>query len=299
MPGPIPSPIPWLVDSDLVLSMRREHAEAALQAGDFDKALSESEELLVDWPHDARALWISARASLSLGNACTAEAALFQMLALPETTRPVPPDALHTEMSFARFLQADFEAARREARFALELNPTRATAWVFLGIAEERLGCADAAAAAFQHAEQLQPGTAPVRPPMLPIEVWSRLLGAAKQELDPDEAAVLDSLTVEWQSVPEPDLLRSVEPPISPFVDLLISGDDAADDAADESVLAQLDAALKQAVPSPTMLTLYCHNLLRGGPDEGELIERMSVALRLELAAWLGISPGELSEDPP
>lgn len=298
MSDTIPSPTPWLVDAELVRGMRRDHAETALQSGAFDRAIAESEELLSDSPHDPHALWISARAALSLGDACMAEAALLQLLELPEDNRPATVAELHTELSFARFLQADFSASRATAATALALDRTLPSAWIFLGISEERLGRPEEAATAFARAESLQAGAAPKRPPSPPLGTWERLLATAKQHLSTDESTLLDGLEVDWAELPDPSVLRSVEPPISPFVEVLVSGEEADGPDSDDSLLEQLDAALKQAVPTPSTLTIYRSNLLRGQPSTAELVDRLASSLRQEIAAWLGIPASELSEEP-
>jgi tetratricopeptide (TPR) repeat protein len=299
MPDSIPSPVPWLVDADLVSAMRREHAEAALLSGSFDRALAEAEELLYDSPRDPSALWISARAALSLGDAYTAESALNQLLSLEEEDRPISVAELHAELSFARFLQADFGEARAAATTALALNRGLASAWVFLGLAEERLGRLEETEAAYARAESLEPGTAPRRATPPAPATWERLLEAAKQHLSTDEAQMLNGLEVSWHTMPDVAVLRSVEPAISPFIDLLISGKKSLEPASDDSILEQLDAALKQAVPTPSLLTIYTANLRRGQPSTADIVDRLATALRREIAAWLGIPVQELSGEEP
>jgi len=293
VPDSIPSPTPWLVDPDLVHAMRRDHAEAALKSGQLDRALVEAEELLSERPHDAHALWITARAALSMGDACTAERALDQLLERSEDDRPVPAPVLHAEMAFARFLQAEFGAARTSAATALALDRTLPSAWVFLGLAEERLGRPDEATEAYERAESIEAGSAPRRLPSPPLATWVRMLETAKQHLPDDQAAVLSNLDVIWQDLPDPTVLKSVEPAISPFIEALISGDDPLDEPLDPDI-DPLDAALQQAVPSPSVLTVYTANLLRGQPSTADIVDRLAKALRAELAAWLGIAAREL-----
>ncbi len=303
MSDSIPSPIPWLVDPELVLGLRRTHAEQAFQAGEFERCLVETEELLAESPEDVQALWISARACLAMGDACTAEAALDQILDFDDTDRPAPTAHIHAELAFARFLQADFPNARASASSALALDRDLAAAWVCLGMAEERLDHPDEMERAYQRAEALQPGSAPRRLPSPPQSTWERLFSTAAQHLSEDESAVVQNLEVHWQDLPAATLLRSVDPPISPFIEALISGDDPSEELPDpnapspDSELGHLDAALKQAIPTPKLLTIYTANLLRGQPSTADLVDRMARALRSELAAWLGISAHELMDD--
>lgn len=316
MSSNIPDPTPWLVDPDTMRAMRRAHAEQALLDADFARSLVESEELLAESPSDAHALWITARASLALGDACMAEAALDQLLDHPADDRPATVAQVQAELAFARFLQADFAAARATAATALALDRELPAAWVYLGLAEDRLGRPTEALQAFERAEALSPGSAPREAPSPSPGTWPRVLAAAMDRLSPDEAGMLDGLQVTWADLPDATLLTSVAPPISPFVEALISGNDptpaeaALPEAdgdgdgvapadvqalADDSPLEQLDAALRQAIPTPTSLAVYTRNLLRGEPTTADLVERLAVALRAEIAAWLGVSPDDLT----
>ena len=293
MTDPPPSPAPWLVDPELLRQMRRAQAEEAFQAGKFDRALVEADELLADSPRDPGALWVLARAALAIGDACTAEVALDQLLDLDEAARPAPVGQIQTEMAFAQFLQADYAAARSAAASALTMDRSLPAAWVCLGLAEERLGRTPEMVAAFDRAEALHPGSVPKRLPSPPPETWTRLLQTATQHLSEDESQLIHGLTVTWAPWPTPELLTSVEPPISPFIEVLIAGDDAPPtDPVD-----QLDAALKQVVPSPTSISIYTENLLRGQPSTADLVDRLVRAIRAELAAWLGIPPEELNPE--
>jgi tetratricopeptide (TPR) repeat protein len=273
--------------------MRRAQAEEAFQGGDFDRALVEADELLAASPQDPGALWVLARAALAIGDACTAEVALDQILDLEEAVRPAPVGQIQTEMAFARFLQADFAAARTAAASALTLDRDLAAAWVCLGLAEERLGRISEMTDAFNRAEELHPGSVPKRLPSPSPETWERMLQTAKQHLSEDESQLISGLMVTWDQWPARDLLTSVAPPISPFIEVLIAGDDTTrTDPVD-----QLDAALQEAIPSPTSISIYTANLLRGQPSTADLVDRLVRSIRSELAAWLGIPPEDLAPE--
>ncbi len=289
-----PAPVPWLVDQTLVRDLRRGKAEQAFLAGEFHRGLVESDELLYENPEDPGGLWVFARSALALGDACTAQTALEQLLDLAEHDIGVPMGHIQTEMAFAHFLQADFEAARAAASAALTLDRALAAAWVCLGMVEERLGRAEAMSEAFERAEDLRPGSTPKRMPSPAHEKWQRLLQAASQYLSKDEAELVSGLTITWEEWPRPAMLTSVLPPISPFIELLITGDDAErSDPVD-----MLDAALQKVVPSPTGMTIFTANLMRGQPSTADLVDRLARAIRSELAAWLGVTVEDLTPSP-
>ena len=282
------------MDPTLLREMRRSQAEDAFVAGDFDRSIVEADELLYEDPDNPGALWILARSALAVGNAFTARAALDHLLDLDESMRPVPTSHIQTELAFAHFLSADFEVARATASSALTMDRDLAAAWVCLGLAEERLGHADLSEEAFRRAEALQPNAAPKRLPSPSAETWQRLLQTAVQHLSEDEGSLIRGLAVEWETWPQAEILRSATPPLSPFIDVLISGDGSEP----ANPVDQLDAALQQLVPSPSTLTVFTANLLRGQPSTADLVDRLVASIRAELASWLGIPASDLEPDP-
>lgn len=294
MSDSIPSPTPWLVDPNLVRDMRRSQAEAAFQQGQFDRSIVEADELLQADPEDPTGLWVFARSALAMGDACAAQVVLEQLLDLTDSTLPVPVAHIQTELAFAHFLQAEFDAARAAASAALTLDRSLAAAWVCVGLVEERLGRVERMNEAFERAERIQPGSAPKRIPSPTPETWNRLWLTAMQHLSDDEAQLIAGLEITWADWPTPTLLKSVRPPISPFIELLITGDESSS----EDPLDSLDAALQQLVPSPTQITVFTANLSRGQPSTAEIVDRIARAIRSELAAWLGIPAEELAPEP-
>ncbi len=291
----IPDPQLWTVDPDHLRSLRRRHAEQAFAASQFDRALAEAEELLSATPDDAEAIWITARAALHVGDACMAEASLRQLLTLPEDRQPASPVQLLSHLSLAVFLQADFASASELARRAIQYDDQSPMAWIHLALGEERLGHSAGAKAALIHAASLSPSGVPQSGEDLPLSTWSRILSAAMLHLSEDEQAILAPLEVDWEWFPEPELLRSVAPPISPFVEVLISGGGA--DANEEASASEHETdPLLQLLPKARGLALFRGNLLRGTPSTSELVDRLTISLRSELAAWLGVAFEELAE---
>ena len=294
MSDSIPTPTPWLVDPALVRDMRRGQAEAAFQEGKFDRSLVEADELLQADPEDPTGLWVFARSALAMGDACAAQVALEQLLDLASSALPVPVGHIQTELAFAYFLQGEFDAARAAASAALTLDRSLAAAWVCVGLVEERLGRVESMTEAFERAESIRPGSAPKRIPPPPPETWERLWLTAMQHLSEDEAQLIAGLDITWGDWPAPTVLKSVRPPISPFIELLITGDESSN----TDPLDSLDAALQQLVPSPTQITVFTANLSRGQPSTAEIVDRIVRATRSELAAWLGVPAEELTPEP-
>lgn len=290
----IPDPQLWSVDPDHLRALRRRHAEQAFAASEFDRALAEAEELLSSTPDDAEALWITARAALHVGDACMSEAALRHLLAIPEARRPATEAQLLSHLALAVFLQADFDEASDIARQALRADDTSAMAWLHLALSEERLGHSAGARAAYLHAQQLAPNSIPPNGEDPPRASWDRLLNAAMMHLSEDERGVLAPLEVAWEWFPAADLLRSVEPPISPFIEVLVSGD-SPPEPSDSPEVDEGDALL-QLLPKARTLTLFRGNLLRGAPSTSELVDRLVLSLRSEIAAWLGVPVEDLAD---
>jgi len=291
----IPDPQLWAVDPDHLRALRRRHAEQAFAASQYDRALAEAEELLTATPDDAEAIWVTARAALHVGDACMAEAAIRQLLTLPEARQPASPVQLLSHLSLAVFLQADFATASELARRAIQYDDQSPMAWLHLALGEERLGHSAGAKAALIHAATLSPTGVPRSGDDLPPPTWARILSAAMMHLSEDEQAILTPLEVAWEWFPEAELLRSVSPPISPFIEVLISGEaeaeaEDADDTEDEP------DPLLQLLPKARRVALYRGNLLRGTPSTSDLVDRLALSLRSELAAWLGIAFEDLAE---
>ena len=287
----IPDPQLWAVDPDHLRKLRRRHAEQAFAGSEFDRALAEAEELLSSTPDDAEALWITARAALHIGDACMSESALRQLLNFPESNRPASEAVLLSHLSLAVFLQADFTSASNLAQQAIRLDDSSAMAWLHLALAVERLGQPANARVAYMQASKRAPNGVPPDGDDPPQAVWDHVLAAAIMHLSDDEQAVLSPLAVSWEWFPPAELLRSVQPPISPFIEAIVSGSRppaAAPQPGEDDLL--------QLVPSAQKLTLYRGNLLRGAPETAELVDRLVLSLRSEIAAWIGVPVEDLME---
>jgi hypothetical protein len=120
--------------------------------------------------------------------------------------------------------------------------------------------------------------------------------------LSEDEQAVLAPLAVTWSWFPPAELLRSVEPPISPFIEAMVSGSrppatahQSAEPAEPAESAESIDDLL-QLVPRAQDLTLFRGNLLRGAPSTTDLIDRLALSLRSEIASWIGVPVEDLIE---
>lgn len=282
----------WIIDPGLLRAMRQDHADSALAAGDFHRSLAEADEILAASPDDPHALWTTARAALSLGDACMADVTLDRLVELAQQdgrtgeASEVELADLWAHKSASRFLLADFPGARAAAARALSLERDHAPAWVQLGLAQARLGDDAEAARSYAHAEALHPGATPVLGPSPSEAELQRVIEGAVSELASNVRALVEVLPIRVAWWPDPDVLRAESPPISPLVGVLFEKPPPADDTV-AGTLESLAAAIDPELPTPTALWLFLGNLLGGAPEEPELIARLAESLTAEAAHWI------------
>lgn len=264
---------PWIFDQDTLHQLRLQKAHQALAAQDPHQALVEAEELLEDNPANLEALTIVGRAALDMGDACLAELAFGQL---------VDADAHVLEARIglvaARFQVVDFEGCMEVARELTVAAPERPEGWYYVGLCHERMGDKVGAREAFERAHALSPEDYPL-PAKVGARTWTAALRGALSQLPGPIRAFYGAVPFKWQDLPEVERLRALEPPLPPFLAVLLEGSPP-----DEG-----DPWLQR----PEAAILYRLNLGWPPGDPDELTSRLRRALLVEAVTWLGLEDTE------
>jgi len=267
------------LDPSAVAALRLDRSREAYRNHDLITALLEAEELLEEDPDNVEALEVLGDTELELGHGREAGLVFEQLLDL----RPDEPVYL-TGQAIARFLHTDFIGAIDSARRALELVPDLTEAHAYIGLCYERTGMGGLAEEHLQRAAELDPeGWAP--PPSIADVPWQALLEAAMARVPEDLRGFYDSVPIVWQHLPDPRVLRAVDPPISPLVLALYEGTPTGPG---------LDSGLR-----PRSMRVFQGNARRFARDLERLAEDLGHALAAEAADWLGVPLPSPAEDPP
>lgn len=257
-----------------MLQLRLDKAEAALQAGHFDQALIEAEELLDDHPSHRRGLEIAGAAALTMGDAVMALEALNRFVELH------PPDArILQALAVARFEAVDYPGTLAASEQSTALDSSIAAAWYYQGLALERLGRTDTAMERFSKAEVLDPVHFHVPSPWIDLP-WDGFLDIALNQLPEPFQIFYDSIDIRWNDFPDEEDLLENYPPLSPFTDALYRGRPPENSDPWNS--------------RPTYVALFRGNLSRPSPDDISVVSRIHDALIHEAMHWLGIQDGNV-----
>jgi len=258
------------LDPGAVAALRLDRTREAYHNHDLVTALLEAEELLEDDPDNVEALEVLGDTELELGHGREADLVFSHLLDL----QPGEPVYL-TGQAIARFLHADFEGAVESGLAALEALPDLTEAHAYLGLSFERMGRLVEAEEHLQRAAELDPdGWSP--PPAVEDIPWKGLLEAAMAMVPPELQTFYDRVPIVWQHLPDPRVLRAVDPPISPLVLALYEGTPTG---------AGVDNGLR-----PRTMRIFQGNARRFARDMKRLTEDLAHALGAEAADWLGVS---------
>lgn len=261
----------WVIDPEMLASMRMDKAHRALDQGDPHLALVEAEELLTQRPDDLDALFLAGDAALRMGDAATAAQAFQAFLrAKPDTP------TVRAGLAAAKFELADLAGALHEATTALSARPDLAEAWYYAGLVHERTGHADQALDCFGKAHALDPRMWPM-PAEPPPEAWDEALDHALLHVPQALQEFLAEIPLVWDGMPPIEELLQHHPPLSPFIEALAVGAPPEDQD-------------PWAHP-PTSIRLFQKNLGRPLYHTVELSRRIQHAIVAELAQWLGLPP--------
>jgi tetratricopeptide (TPR) repeat protein len=264
-------PMLGTLDPGAIAALRLDRTREAYRNHDLITALLEAEELLEDDPDNIDALEVLGDTELELGHGREAELVFSHLLDL----QPDEPVYL-TGLAIARFLHTDFQGSVDAGLEALEASPDLVEAHAYVGLSLERMGQLEASAEHLARAAELDPeGWAPA--PSVDEVPWQGLLSMALEALPADLRAFYDKVPIVWQQLPDPSVLRAVDPPISPLVLALYEGTPPGPEA---DVL-------------PRSMRIFQGNARRFARDLERLTEDLAHALGAEAADWLGVEPPE------
>ncbi len=257
------------LDPGAVAALRLDRTRQAYQDHDLLTALLEAEELLEDDPDNIEALEVLGDTELELGHGREAELVFSHLLDL----QPDVPVYL-TGLAIARFLHTDFQGAVDAGLAALHSVPDLTEAHAYIGLSLERLGRGEDAQVHLARAAELDPtGWAP--PTAIHDIPWQPLLQAAMDQIPAELRGFYDQVPIVWQNLPDPAVLRAVDPPISPLVLALYEGTPTGPG---------IETGLR-----PRSMRVFQGNARRFARDMQRLTEDLAHALAAEAADWLGI----------
>ncbi len=264
-------PMLGTLDPGAIAALRLDRTREAYRNHDLITALLEAEELLEDDPDNVEALEVLGDTELELGHGREAELVFTHLLDL----QPDEPVYL-TGLAIARFLHTDFQGSVDAGLEALSTTPHLVEAHAYVGLSLERMGLFSESAEHLERAAALDPsGWAP--PPDVSEVPWQALLEAALEAVPQEIQAFYDKVPIVWQQLPDPTVLRAVDPPISPLVLALYEG------TPPDPELGAL----------PRSMRIFQGNARRFARDLKRLTEDLSHALAAEAADWLGLPPPE------
>jgi tetratricopeptide (TPR) repeat protein len=269
------------LDPGAVSALRLDRSREAYRNHDLVTAMLEAEELLGEEPDNTEALEVLGDTELELGHGREAALVFEHLLDL----QPEEPLYL-TGLAIARFLHTDFEGALAAGLEALAKVPDLTEAHAYVGLALERMGRQEEADQHLAQAATLDPeGWAP--PPALHEIPWQPLLDAAMALVPETLHGFYAKVPIVWQNLPDPGVLRAVDPPISPLVLALYEGTPTAP-GSETGLL-------------PRSVRIFQGNARRFARDMRRLTEDLGHALAAEAADWLGVpmpDPPELETEP-
>jgi len=264
----------WRLDPTTGQGLRLRRVRKARDAGEFEAAVQEAEELLDDVPQHAEALFLLGEALLELGDYELALEAFRQRVAIDGGDA----DSL-LGLGIAAFQLCDLQQSIETTREVIRLEPDQAEAHYYLGLALERIpGHSRESLNEQMAAYQLSPKRFPL-PRDLSHADWQDLVAGAVARLPEKLHAFYSNLPFTIEDLPELEELRTHDPPLPPTIAALHTGEPPEEDDPWEH--------------RPTSTRLFARNLARS-PTPEELIDQLRQALLDEAVHWLGIAPEEL-----
>ncbi len=255
-----------------LLAFRYQQAKARFDVRDWMGAILEAEELLEEAPDHLEALFLVGEASLELGDAHGADAAYARFLELV----PRHPLAL-CGMGIARFELTDMDGCLMCTQAVLEVEAESPEAWYYQGLAQEWQGLTEEAQASLEKAASLD-GVRFPKVVALPEDGWNEALLQAFSLLDEPLSRWIQAVPLTSYHLPSIEVLRSAEPPLSPFSTGLYRGTPPT-------------PGEKAWETHPEELRLFRVNLERLAHHQGDLPRRIAEVLRAEALDWLALPP--------
>ena len=259
-----------------IAALRLDRSRQAYHDHDLITALIEAEELLEAEPDNVDALEVLGDTELELGHGREAELVFTQLLDL----NPDQPLYL-TGQAIARFLHTDFEGSVQSGMKALETAPELPEAHAYAGLSLERLGRLDESDSHLDRATELSPDDW-AAPPSIRDVPWSELLTRAMNQVPDSLQGFFERVPFVWQDLPDPNVLRSTDPPISPLVLAMYEG--------------RPEAPGEETGLLPRSMRIFQGNARRFAGDMDRLAEDLAQALSSEAADWLGLPPPDIAQ---
>lgn len=268
----------WSLDPETRTALRLDRVRRMLRDEDYVEAVVEVEELLDEEPDNPEGLFLLGESLLELREPSIALLAYERFVELTGGDA----DSL-LGLAISRYEVCDLAGAAVAAREAVRLDPSRAEAHWYLGLALERLpGRRTEALQAFAAARELDPTEFPF-PLRLSDSEWRGAIGMAVGRLHPRLQSFWDGIPVRLEPWPDLAELRRADPPITPAVSGLYLGEPPTEG--------------DPWIERPKAMRLFRHNLERAR-DPHELLDQITQALQDEALDWLGVADVSEFEEP-
>jgi len=257
-----------------------DQAEAALDAGEPEKALDLCSQVLSRSPQHPGANFVKGDALRVLGELMEAADA-YRSAALSQPNHA----ASWASLALTSFEILDFEEARRAVSRAVREDPRNPEAWWVRSLLQEWRGDFAGAQRSLSHAQWLDPVGFPM-PPTLSDDEVERLVEKALLGLNAELRALLANVAIVLDEIPPVNVLLEYHPPASPLEILgYFSGHSVMEKSTDEP-WSQL----------PASIVLFRRNLSRISSDRAELVNQLRVTLFHEIGHFLGLDEADLEE---
>jgi predicted Zn-dependent protease with MMP-like domain len=262
------------------LESKLDEAEAALDQGDAEEALTICTEVIEHVPDHAGAHFVRGDALRVLGDMPEAADA-YRMAAL------LRPDhaASWASLALTTFEMLDFEEAHRTISRAVREDPRNPEAWWVRSLLQEWRGDFPGAERSLAHAQWLDPTGFPM-PPHLADEEVEHLVEQAILRLHPGLQEHLANVAVVLDEVPSIDVLVQYDPPASPL-ELLgyFAGHSLMEKSTDDPWSSL-----------PATIVLFRRNLARISTNRDMLIEQLRITLYHEIGHFLGLDEDQVAD---
>lgn len=257
-----------------------DQAEAALDAGEPEKALQLCNSVLSRSPSHPGAQFVKGDALRVLGDLVeAAEAYRTAALSRPDHA------SSWASLALTSFELLDFDEARRAVGRSVREDPRNPEAWWVRSLIQEWRGDFAGAQRSLAHAQWLDPVGFPM-PPFLEDQEVERLVENAVRQLHPDLQGLLANVPIILDEMPSLETLLQYHPPASP---LQLLGYFSGASIMEKS----MDDAWSQM---PATIVLFRRNLCRMSEDRDELVNQLQITLFHEIGHFLGLDEDDLAE---
>ena len=256
-----------------------DQAEVALEEGDVETALNLCSAVERQSPGHPGAAFVRGDALRAIGQ-LEAAAESYEQAALSRSDHTMSWSAL----ALARFELLQTDRCARAVSRALREDPRNAEAWWVRSLLAEWRGDAHGANRSRLHAQWLNPREFPL-PPSLTDDEIEHIVSDCIEALHPQLQEYLASVAILLDDLPDEELLRKYDPPMSPLEMLGHFSGYSLMGRSHEDPWSNI----------PPSIVLFRANLERYAAHREELIEQLRITVFHEIGHFLGLDEDEVA----